>query len=172
MRLLKVISIAGITGLIVGLTIGFVYFTFFSPAEFPVIEVIAKLDKTEYQIDEKIYLKPYVINKGNRPIRVSAHGSLLFRKVYDVNNKEVPISQPLRVDVGSFHTLRPYHPYNESQPPFRFPGYLETKAFTLYPSGSYKVVVWAELSFVGENLAPLHTYYAKPIWIKVVDGSD
>lgn len=174
MRVKLLVVIAGVIGMIVGLTIGFVYFTFYSPAEFPDIEVMAKLDKTKYQVGEKIYLKPYVINKGNRPIKVLAHGELLFRKVYDVNNREVS-SLTGRFDVMVPHTLRPHKPYNESQPPYCWPALLEVFAFTLDQPGRYKIVVWAELFFVDKYytyLKPMHTYYAKPIWIEVVAGSN
>jgi len=164
-RLLKIIAVVGV----VGLTIGFIYFAFFRPAEAPQPKVVAELAKTQYQVGEEISVKPYLINMGKRPITVFSGVPLLFAKVYDAEKREVtPVTTPKLLILAPY-TLKPQMPYyNEDD---RWPGLLEAYTFTLDQPGRYKVVAWTEFSLDKDYAYPLHIY-ADPIWIEVVTGSN
>jgi len=164
-KLSKIIAVVGV----VGLTIGFVYFAFFKPAEYPQLKVVAELAKTQYQVGEEISVKPYLINMGERPIGVFAHGNFLFTRVYDAYSRgvvlfyiadDIPVSvlPPFRPSILIGFILSP----GESQE--------EVRTFTLDRPGKYKVVAWAELSFDRDFRFPVRSY-ARPIWIEVTDKS-
>nr|APG79826.1 hypothetical protein [uncultured bacterium] len=155
--IIKTVVIVGV----VGLAIGYIsYFTFFKPPDLPEIpqfKVVAELAKTQYQVGEDIWIMPSLINTSEQPITIHSGDTLLFAKIYDINDKEVlylPLLPPTLSLVS--HILKPGIPYTEDY------------IFTLDQPGRYKIVVWAELS-LNENFADPVRIYAKPIWIEVSD---
>jgi len=147
--IIKIVAIVGV----VGLTIG--YFAFFRLAESMQLKVVNKLVKTQYQVGEDIWIKPYLINMSKQSITVYGGETLLFAKIYDIDDKEIlqlPLLPPILILTS--HIFKPGIPYTKDY------------IFTLDKSGKYKIVVWAELS-LDENLADPVRIYAKPIWIEV-----
>jgi hypothetical protein len=172
MRLIKIM----LAGIILVAT-GFIFPACPRPVEPPPVEapepnkraalmaqfkVVAQLDKTQYQVGEKISVKSSLVNMGERPVTVFIHGKPLFFRVYDADKREVSLLPKIRPDILIKLSLSPGVPYVE-----KWQGY----PFTLEQPGRYKIVAWAELS-LDENFVDPLLIYADPIWIEVVNGSN
>ena len=167
MRLLKIISLVGV----VGLTIGFIYFAFFKPVEYPWLKVTAEVSKLQYYVGEKILVEAQLVNDSKcRSVTVYYVGILLWYRVYDADGMSVVFMERFIEEKGLMLPIgRPAiilgHDLEAGG------SYPEEFIFTLEQPGRYKVVVWAELSFDKEFNYPLRIY-ADPIWIEVVTGSN
>ena len=147
-------------------------------AQAPQLKIVAELDKTQYQVGEKILVRPLLINTGEQPVTIFGTHPLLFFRVYDADKRAVgekdvldllpfgglaATANPIiRQDILRTLSLSPGAAHVETWP--------EGYTFTLDQPGSYKVVAWAEFSldqrpYYAAN--PLHIA-AEPLWIEVV----